>query len=139
MAPSFEIECHINVGDKMGSLVQFKVGDRIKHNFHKDRDTGKLWVGTVVQILPNEYENIRWRADPEFYTYARREYIPGSGDCHREADDMFTLLASANPSQTMDVSQSAVNDHTCAACGNTRCGRTEKNCWKCGTKIEVRG
>lgn len=29
----------------------------------------------------------------------------------------------------------AVNDHTCKACGNDRCSKTEKSCWKCGNKL----
>jgi hypothetical protein len=29
----------------------------------------------------------------------------------------------------------AVNDHTCVACGNTACSKTEKACWRCGHAI----
>jgi hypothetical protein len=29
----------------------------------------------------------------------------------------------------------AVNDHTCKTCGNTKCSKTEKSCWKCGEPI----
>jgi len=28
-----------------------------------------------------------------------------------------------------------VDDHTCAVCGNTKCSKTEKSCWKCGAPI----
>jgi hypothetical protein len=26
----------------------------------------------------------------------------------------------------------AVNDHTCPTCGNNRCSKSEKTCWRCG-------
>ena len=29
----------------------------------------------------------------------------------------------------------AVNDHTCPGCGNTRCSRAEKTCWRCGRQL----
>ena len=29
-------------------------------------------------------------------------------------------------------SEPPVNDHTCPACGNNRCSKTEKSCWRCG-------
>jgi hypothetical protein len=28
-----------------------------------------------------------------------------------------------------------VDDHTCVGCGNTKCSKTEKSCWKCGCAI----
>lgn len=28
-----------------------------------------------------------------------------------------------------------VDDHTCSACGNTKCSKREKSCWKCGAPI----
>ncbi len=28
-----------------------------------------------------------------------------------------------------------VNDHTCSQCGNTRCSKTERSCWRCGAVI----
>jgi hypothetical protein len=36
-----------------------------------------------------------------------------------------------NPIITVTVA----DDHTCTSCGNTRCSKTEKSCWKCGTAI----
>jgi hypothetical protein len=27
------------------------------------------------------------------------------------------------------------DDHTCLACGNTKCNKAEKSCWKCGAKF----
>lgn len=27
------------------------------------------------------------------------------------------------------------NNHTCVGCGNTKCSKIEKSCWKCGTQI----
>lgn len=29
----------------------------------------------------------------------------------------------------------AVNDHTCNGCGNTKCSKNEKSCWKCGAAL----
>lgn len=28
-----------------------------------------------------------------------------------------------------------VNDHTCKVCGNDKCSKTEKSCWRCGSLI----
>jgi hypothetical protein len=28
-----------------------------------------------------------------------------------------------------------VNDHTCSVCGNDKCSKAEKSCWRCGTPI----
>lgn len=30
----------------------------------------------------------------------------------------------------------AINNHTCVYCGNDKCGKQEKSCWKCGGKIQ---
>lgn len=29
----------------------------------------------------------------------------------------------------------AINDYVCPACGNTRCSRSERTCWKCGCTL----
>ena len=29
----------------------------------------------------------------------------------------------------------AINDHTCPGCGNNRCSKSERTCWKCGGKL----
>lgn len=39
------------------------------------------------------------------------------------------------PEITADESNVAVNDHTCVHCGNDRCSKKEKSCWKCGNPI----
>ncbi len=36
---------------------------------------------------------------------------------------------------SMVASNAAINDHTCTSCGNNRCSKTEKSCWKCGSPI----
>ncbi len=38
---------------------------------------------------------------------------------------------------SMVASNAAINDHTCTSCGNNRCSKTEKSCWKCGSPIQV--
>lgn len=35
----------------------------------------------------------------------------------------------------IDTLAVAINDHTCKWCGNNRCSKTEKSCWKCGGKL----
>lgn len=30
----------------------------------------------------------------------------------------------------------AVNDHICTSCGNEKCSKIEKSCWRCGTEIK---
>lgn len=52
-------------------------------------------------------------------------------------DDMFAFEA---PSETFKAeplkeSASSIDDHTCIACNNTKCSKTEKSCWKCGHPI----
>jgi hypothetical protein len=29
----------------------------------------------------------------------------------------------------------AVNDHVCGTCGNARCSKAEKSCWRCGNSL----
>lgn len=33
------------------------------------------------------------------------------------------------------VSGAVINNHTCPTCKNTRCNKTEKSCWRCGSKL----
>ena len=33
------------------------------------------------------------------------------------------------------VALAAINDHTCPGCGNTRCSKSERTCWRCGGKL----
>lgn len=34
-----------------------------------------------------------------------------------------------------NTSSAVVNDHICVSCGNDRCSKNEKSCWRCGWKI----
>ena len=43
-------------------------------------------------------------------------------------------FADCTPKKATAVS-TCVDDHTCIACGNAKCSKTEKSCWKCGTPI----
>jgi hypothetical protein len=43
-------------------------------------------------------------------------------------------FADYTPKKVTSVS-TCVDDHTCIACGNAKCSKTEKSCWKCGTPI----
>ena len=47
----------------------------------------------------------------------------------------FSTLASSVTATTVAVNESLVNDHTCGHCGNNRCSKQEKTCWKCGATI----
>ena len=51
--------------------------------------------------------------------------------------DRFILSESANIEATQSTStvSSAVNDHVCLSCGNTKCSKTENTCWKCGNPL----
>lgn len=33
------------------------------------------------------------------------------------------------------TSMPAINNHTCLGCGNTKCSKDERSCWKCGHPI----
>lgn len=38
------------------------------------------------------------------------------------------------PSDSFTITSIVTNDYTCG-CGNTKCSKTEKSCWKCGAPI----
>lgn len=51
-------------------------------------------------------------------------------------DDMFAgMNTPAKNAPTIPAPIACVDDHTCTSCGNTRCSKNEKSCWKCGTPI----
>jgi len=37
--------------------------------------------------------------------------------------------------KTITASGVAINDHVCPVCGNNRCSKTEKICWRCGNSL----
>ena len=48
-----------------------------------------------------------------------------------------TFMGAARPSHTASpdpIPGQAINNHTCA-CGNTRCNKSEKTCWRCGNPL----
>lgn len=58
--------------------------------------------------------------------------IDPAGDYYL-GDNMFAFEAP----QPVAIKQpeTIINDHTCIACGNNKCSKTEKSCWKCGNPI----
>jgi hypothetical protein len=60
-------------------------------------------------------------------------------DTDSEEFSMENLLIMQPQSSKIDSSVSGptviVDDHVCPACGNTKCSRQEKSCWKCGSSL----
>lgn len=42
---------------------------------------------------------------------------------------------SVNVSNNNTLDTTTIDDHVCVSCGNQKCSKSEKACWKCGTKI----
>lgn len=92
----------------------------------------------------NDY-NSYGRMDVEYYSennnYSGSLATLDPADFADEDDEDFD--SDENDSEVSDVSTNSnvisptqvVNDHTCLSCGNTRCSKTEKSCWKCGGKL----
>jgi hypothetical protein len=41
----------------------------------------------------------------------------------------------ADPVAPKPVASTPINNHKCSACGNDRCSKIEKTCWKCGNPL----
>ncbi len=52
-------------------------------------------------------------------------------------DVLEIQLAEPLKQVVVSTTMGAVNDHVCATCGNDRCSRTERSCWRCGAPISV--
>jgi hypothetical protein len=63
----------------------------------------------------------------------RVQRISFNEDDATEVKDKFSL----NGSATNQTSAKPVDNHTCVQCGNTKCNKTEKSCWKCGSAITL--
>jgi len=57
--------------------------------------------------------------------------VYGSGAISFDKKKYLFLDAAAQAAPTNGL----VNDHTCTACGNTRCSKRENSCWSCGNPI----
>lgn len=73
--------------------------------------------------------------NPFFIGVSRRiEYECAGTDW--TGDDMFAgMNTPAKNAPTIPAPVACMDDHTCMACGNTKCSKTEKSCWKCGHPI----
>lgn len=47
----------------------------------------------------------------------------------------FPVTSGTLPAPIPHVVAVTVNNHTCSACGNNKCSKDEKSCWKCGASI----
>ncbi len=45
------------------------------------------------------------------------------------------IHANVTVSSNTAINAPAINNHTCPTCRNDRCSKTEKSCWKCGSKL----
>lgn len=46
-----------------------------------------------------------------------------------------TIITINNELITNTHTSTPINNHTCNVCGNTKCNKMEKSCWKCGSII----
>ena len=83
---------------------------------------------------PNQDEYARYwsvhEEQPEYFT--KTVYTLPDSFFENEDPDVASIEED-DPPDTV-VSTGNANDHTCG-CGNTRCNKTEKSCWKCGAPI----
>jgi hypothetical protein len=95
----------------------------------KDHDSQKsYYVATMGFNIRAELEDSEWYVDicvsPDVGMYDKR---------------MKTINAVNHNPIDVDPQKAYVqaDDHTCASCGNTKCSKVEKSCWKCGATIVV--
>lgn len=92
---------------------------------------------------PEEYVGDYW--DNPFNAGVQRIIYHDNAGNDFSGDDMFAYLSEINTYsdkssssddfvKSNDVSQ-IINDHTCVSCGNTKCSKSEKSCWRCGSSI----
>lgn len=102
--------------------------DECKNRQNPRPDDFKYAQDVQELIIAGEYQKAitEWGADDEYdieeVNFTNWKPVFKYIDFHN------TSIAVTAPTQT-------VNDHTCIACGNTACSKTETSCWKCGTVI----
>lgn len=91
---------------------------------------------------------------PSWFVYGTEKYnpliqftktLPQTVECWKEKissanviwwpDSAVAILKAGKIRAPSNISSLVINDHTCISCGNTRCSKTKKSCWKCGNKI----
>lgn len=55
--------------------------------------------------------------------------------CGKPSSICDCLSPSAQPIFTNENESVATNNHICPSCNNDRVSKTEKSCWKCGSKL----
>lgn len=59
-----------------------------------------------------------------------------SGHPFTERERLLDVKTGTLPPPMEPIVSVTVNDYTCG-CGNTKCNKTEKSCWKCGAAIKA--
>jgi hypothetical protein len=93
------------------------------HYFSMGEDGAEDWGGN-------------WCDNP-FNPYVSRQLCYDTSGCTQLSGKVVTInvRAPSNMKVETPVDKPVVNDYTCG-CGNDRCSRTEKSCWRCGAPIE---
>ena len=86
------------------------------------KDSGMVTItkgphGGVVRLMTEEQQ----------YDYMGWAWAGGASMHHEVVTVLHTASSDPSPGQ-------AINNHTCA-CGNTRCNKSEKTCWRCGNPL----
>jgi predicted AlkP superfamily pyrophosphatase or phosphodiesterase len=81
-----------------------------------EMDDGELYVDILVSPDVGMYDKKMQTIDVNNDSLYQEKY--------------WTALNQLHPQKAAQV-----DDHTCVCCGNTKCSKVEKSCWKCGTAI----
>jgi hypothetical protein len=68
--------------------------------------------------------------DNPFGLYVSRSFSMDTSMCIASDDAKITNDCANVHEQTI-----AMNDHACPSCGNDKCSKAEKSCWKCGASL----
>ena len=113
------------------TIYKLKVGDEVilgKHtdggNWSPDMDR---YVGKTAKLTA-KWSTVDTSGNPDWYVD-----IDG-GEFYWREINMIQVGEVKTPTST-DPSVPAINDHSCPSCGNDRCSKSERTCWKCGGKL----
>jgi hypothetical protein len=121
--------------------------DHIKGILIYDPSQGSVSTGTMGISIYAQFElgdwYVRIRVNPLTDICAPQVYAEfdhttiyaGPSTFPRDWAKAFEAFNKPVKGITSSGNTAQVNDHICVACGNTKCSKTEKSCWKCGTKI----
>lgn len=104
----------------MSDKVKIEVGQVWANNYCEFVIT-KVDKGACYYIDADGSEKVFGHLEPD-----------GSGTWIHGLNGWFLKEATV---QTTNGSSTAINDHVCPTCKNTRCSKTEKSCWRCGNPL----